>query len=89
MSNAPGARGGRSHKWPAVPSETQKRIAAQVREAAEAAGLTRSDLRRELDIADWRTIQARWDGDQPYTLEDLDHLGDLLGTTFHIPDRSE
>lgn len=63
-----------------------ERVAEQVRDAATAAGVTRADLRRELDITDWRTIQARWLGEQPYTIDELDALGRLLGTTFTIPE---
>jgi hypothetical protein len=84
--SAAAARGGRSHRWSATPSATQLRIAEDIRDATEAAGLTRADLRRVLDIADWRTIQDRWTGAQPYSLEDLDTLGRLLGVTFEIPD---
>lgn len=84
--SAAAARGGRSHRWSATPSATQRRIAEEIRNATEEAGLTRADLRRTLDIADWRTIQDRWNGDQPYSLEDLDTLGQLLGVTFEIPD---
>lgn len=72
-----------------APSATQLRLATEVREAASTAGLTKADLRRELGLVDWRTIQDRWNGDQPYSLEDLDTLGRLLGVHFQIPTDDE
>lgn len=65
---------------------TKKRIASQVRQAATDQGVTRADLRRALDITDWRTIQARWDGETAYTTDELGILAEMLRITFHIPD---